>query len=51
MNDLVAEMGRRGYRHGTPLPAEQATGLAQQDEYKDSPGEQVRILKAKGLWL
>ena len=44
---LVAEMGRRGYRHNTPLPAEQATGLAQQDEYQDSPAEQVRILKAK----
>ncbi len=44
---LVAEMGRRGYRHNTSLPAEQATGLAQQDEYKDTPAEQVRILKAK----
>ena len=45
---LVAEMGRRGYRHNTPLAAEQATGLAQQDDYKDSPAEQVEILRRKG---
>ena len=45
---LVAEMGRRGYRHNTPLPAEQATGLAQQDDYKDSPAAQVEILRRKG---
>ena len=45
---LVAEMGRRGYRHQTPLPAAEATGLAEQREYKDSPAEQVRILRAKG---
>ncbi len=44
---LVAEMGRRGYRHKTPLSAAQATGLAQQYEYKDSPEEQVRILRTK----
>ena len=45
---LVAEMGRRGYRHSTPLPAEQATGLARQEDYKDSPAEQVEILRRKG---
>ena len=45
---LVAEMSRRGYRHNTSLPAEQATGLAQQDEYKDSPAEQIEILRSKG---
>jgi hypothetical protein len=45
---LAAEMGRRGYRHNTPLPREQATGLAEQDEYKDTLAEQVRILKGKG---
>jgi hypothetical protein len=45
---LVAEMGRRGYRHATPLPAAEAVGLAEQREYKDTPAEQVRILKAKG---
>jgi hypothetical protein len=45
---LVAEMGRRGYRHATPLPAARATGMDIQEEYKDSPAEQVRILKRKG---
>ena len=45
---LAAEMERRGYRHQTPLPAAQATGLADQDEYKDSQAEQVRILQGKG---
>jgi D-alanine-D-alanine ligase len=42
------EMARRGYRHQTPLPAQEAVGLAEQREYKDTPGEQVRILRAKG---
>jgi hypothetical protein len=45
---LVEEMGRRGYRHQTPLPAAEAVGLAEQREYKDTPAEQVRILRAKG---
>ena len=45
---LVAEMARRGYRHNTPLPAAEAVGLAEQKEYKDTPTEQARILKAKG---
>lgn len=45
---LVAEMDRRGYRHNTALPAEQATGMAQQDDYKDSPAAQVEILRGKG---
>ena len=45
---LVAEMGRRGYRHQTPLPAAQATGLGVQEDYKDSPAEQVKILRKKG---
>ena len=45
---LVAEMVRRGFRHATPLPPGQATGLAQQQEYKDTPAEQVRLLRAKG---
>ncbi len=45
---LVAEMGRRGYRHNTPLPATLATGLARQDEYKDTPAEQADILRRKG---
>jgi hypothetical protein len=45
---LVAEMERRGYRHQTPLPAEQASGLAQQEEYKDSPAAQEELLRRKG---
>ncbi len=45
---LAAEMGRRGYRHNTPLPEGQATGLAEQEEYKDTPAQQVEILKSKG---
>jgi len=45
---LAAEMGRRGYRHGTPLPREEAVGLEHQEEYKDTPAEQVRILREKG---
>lgn len=45
---LAAEMSRRGYRHRTPLPMEQATGLEVQEEYKDSPAEQVEILRRKG---
>ena len=45
---LVVEMGRRGYRHHTPLPEAQATGLARQDEYKDTPAAQVEIIKGKG---
>ncbi len=45
---LVAEMARRGYRHATPLAAAAAVGLAEQKEYTDTPGEQIRILRAKG---
>jgi hypothetical protein len=45
---LVTEMGRRGYRHATPLPAAEATGAATQEAYKDTPEEQVRILRSKG---
>ncbi|MEW6386299.1 MAG: pyrimidine dimer DNA glycosylase/endonuclease V [Thermodesulfobacteriota bacterium] len=45
---LVAEMVRRGYRHRTPLNGAQVTGLARQDEYKDPPAEQVRLLRDKG---
>jgi hypothetical protein len=45
---LVKEMARRGYRHATPLPAKEAVGLAEQKEYKDTPAEQARLLRAKG---
>jgi hypothetical protein len=45
---LVAEMARRGYRHATPLAESEATGAELQEDYKDAPAEQVRILRAKG---
>ncbi len=45
---LVAEMEIRGYRHGSPLPESEATGIEVQEDFKDTPAEQVRILRAKG---
>ncbi len=45
---LAAEMARRGYKHGTPLPEQEATGSASQEEYKDTPAQQRLILKSKG---
>jgi hypothetical protein len=45
---LANEMAKRGYRHATPLPENQATGLAVQAEFKDTPAEQLRILRDKG---
>ena len=41
---LVAEMLARGYQHKSPLDASLATGLATQDQWIDSPGEQYKIL-------
>lgn len=45
---LVTEMERRGYRHASPLDPHQATGVAVQTEYVDSPDEQENILRDKG---
>ena len=45
---LVAEMARRGYRHGTPLDPAQVTGVAVQDAYVDTPEAQRALLRAKG---
>jgi len=45
---LVAEMGRRGFRHATPLTEAEATGRELQDEYKDTPAQQVRLLQERG---
>jgi hypothetical protein len=45
---LVAEMGRRGYRHASPLDPAGAQGSAVQDELLASPAEQLRLLAAKG---
>jgi hypothetical protein len=47
-DELVAEMGRRGYRHNTPLDPSLATGCTIQTEYVDSPDQQRVILRAKG---
>lgn len=45
---LVEEMERRGYRHGSPLEEELAAGEASQEDFVDTPAEQMEILKAKG---
>jgi len=45
---LIEEMGERGYRHLSPLPARMVTGSARQRAYVDSPREQVKILRKKG---
>ena len=45
---LVEEMTSRGYRHRTPLDASLAQGLALQDQYVDTPEQQVALLRAKG---
>jgi hypothetical protein len=46
--EIVAEMGRRGYEHHSPLDPELATGAERQDTLVDSHDEQVRILRNKG---
>jgi hypothetical protein len=43
---LVAEMTRRGYRHGSNLDGE-ATGSSVQDEFIDTPTRQLEILRDK----
>ena len=45
---LVAEMANRGYRHATPLPEDRAAGLEYQQDYKDTPEEQINLLRRKG---
>ena len=44
---LVTEMGRRGYRHASPLDPELATGSPVQDELVDPVDEQRRMLDSK----
>jgi hypothetical protein len=44
---LVKEMAARRYRHQSPLAAQFATGMAEQDAYVDSYEEQVGILRRK----
>jgi hypothetical protein len=43
----VAEMGRRGFRHASPLDRRLATGKAQQTELVDSLEDQSARLAAK----
>jgi hypothetical protein len=45
--ELVGEMGARGFKHGSPLDESLATGAASQDTYLLSPGEQLEILSLK----
>lgn len=45
---VAAEMLARGYRHHSPLDPALATGLDVQDEFVDTPEEQVEILRRKG---
>jgi len=44
---LVKEMGKRGYRHNSPLNGKLATGLAKQELQVDSYEDQIRNLKGK----
>lgn len=44
---LVAEMGRRGYRHASPLDEALARGSAEQEVFVDPPERQLEILRAK----
>ena len=46
--ELVAEMGRRGYRHGSPLDASWATGQDHQDSFVDPIPRQLELLRGKG---
>lgn len=46
--ELVAEIERRGYRHGSPLDPTLATGADVQDVYVDPPARQYELLRAKG---
>jgi hypothetical protein len=44
----VAEMGRRGFRHASPLDERLATGAARQTEFVDSIESQQARLAQKG---
>jgi hypothetical protein len=44
---LVEEMGRRGYRHASPLDAALATGGPVQDRFVDPPERQLLLLRDK----
>jgi len=44
---LVAEMGRRGFVHSSPLDPSLATGAAEQTEHVDPPERQLELLRQK----
>jgi hypothetical protein len=44
----VAEMGRRGFRHASPLDPELATGAAEQTVFVDPVEDQLARLSARG---
>jgi len=44
---LVRELERRAYRHKSDLQRRFATGSAKQDQFIDSPKEQLNIIKRK----
>lgn len=45
---LVAEMGRRGFDHASPLLKRLARGSVRQRAYVHTPAEQRRLLRKKG---
>ena len=45
--ELVKEMGHRGYNHKSPLDKRKATGKSLQDVFINTRTEQVGILKNK----
>lgn len=46
-NQLILEMGKRGYIHKSGLPINRATGRKKQNTYINSINEQIEILKKK----
>lgn len=44
---LAAEIGRRGYKHRSPIDERLAVGSAVQDTFIDTPEEQLEILRSK----
>ena len=45
---LVKEMNLRGYNHFSPLEKKLAVGKSKQNNFIDTPKQQIKILKKKG---
>ena len=45
---IAGELGKRGYRHSSPLDENLARGAARQTKYVNTVEEQKEILKGKG---